>query len=123
MAEFCLDVLIMLRVSCDCANHLSHSCSGALTSIVANPEMKWYLAVLTAVSAALTRWLCGSTNWMLVFWLMMYFLMALEHSLSKTCSLGARFRSCRYSYMSLNTAIMDSSLRFFIGRSKIALIL
>jgi hypothetical protein len=58
------DALSKLRVFCTCDANLSHSCSGNSLSVVARAIMNVALNVWMALSAALTLWLCGSTNCM-----------------------------------------------------------
>ncbi len=78
----------IFNVSSTCGRNSSHSWRGQCVSTVASAAMKCSLKVVMARSAALTRWLCGGTRWMLIFSDLMYFSTAAEHSLSITFSVG-----------------------------------
>ena len=89
MDAFCIDVRSKLIVSCIWGRNLSYSCIGQSLSTVASAAMMWYFIAFTAGSAALTRWLCGSTNLIATLSALTYFWTALEHSLSIMCNFVA----------------------------------
>ena len=99
MAALSRDVCRRFSVSCVWGRKRSQSWIGRFTSNMAKAAIMWYFAALTAVSAAFTRWLCGSTSWMSVSWLRRNALIALEHSFSRTWSRGWIPRSQRYAYV------------------------
>ena len=120
MAALSRNVRRRLSVSCIWGRKRSQSWIGQFTSSVAKAANMWYFAALTAVSAAFTRWLCGSTSWMSVSWLRRNALIALEHSLSRTWSRGWIPCSQRYAYSSWNVLTMLSSFRAASGRRRMA---
>ena len=58
-------------------------------SVEYRPEMKWFLHVWMALSAALRLWLWGGTPWKSIEWRLNYNLMSSEHSLSSIRNLGS----------------------------------
>ena len=110
----------MLSVSCACGTNCVHSTSGKSSSQVHSPAMKWLLYVRMARSAALTRWLCGSTSCTpMSASSFKYFTIAFDAMLSKMLNLGLNPLFLRYSIFSLNTSIIVSSFVFAIGSTRI----
>jgi hypothetical protein len=78
----------MLQVMVACCAKWDHSWKGKFLSVMHKPLMKWFLKVCMARSAALTRWLYGSTSWMLQFFVVRNCLMGALAWLSVTLSVG-----------------------------------
>ncbi len=76
----------MFKVSLICGRNSSQSWRGQSISTVVRVAMKCSLKVAMVRLAALTRWLCRGTSWMLIDLDQMYFLTAEEHLLSITFS-------------------------------------
>jgi len=78
-------------------------------STVARAAMKCSSNVAMALSAALTRWLCGGMSWMLICSDLMYFSTAAKHSLSITFSAGWYPPVLRVVITSLNAVVHCAS--------------
>ena len=72
------DLQRILNVSCACIIKLHHSIDGILPSHVLKPVIVWILKVVIVWYAALTQWLCGSTNCSFIFPPSMYFWLPLK---------------------------------------------
>ncbi len=90
-------------------------------STVARAAMKCSSNVAMALSAALTRWLCGGMSWMLICSDLMYFSTAAKHSLSITFSAGWYPPVLRVVITSLNAVTMDASVQEGMAQTMIAL--
>ena len=78
------------------------------------------MKVFIAYSAALTRWLCGSTKYSFIFSSSGYFLAAFEATLSMMLKTGLKHLFVRYVMFSLNVSIVEVSVISFTGVDKIA---
>ena len=80
---FLRDVLNMFNVSISCSGKLPHRLTGKSLLVARSPEKNISLKVWTALSAVLTRWLCGSAifYWLLCF-VIIYSLILFDASLS-----------------------------------------
>ena len=81
----------MFSVSCACLMSLHHRTDGKSSSHVQSPAMVWFLKVLMARSAALERWLCGSTDCILIPLSSRYDFTAFVATLSMMLKTGLKF--------------------------------
>ena len=94
-----LDLWIMFNLVAGWFANWSHNCVRHWLSVDHKPLMKWFLNVWMARSAALTRWLVGSTNCYLQFFERRYFLRGVTAWFSVTLKVGL----CPFPVNSLNT--------------------
>ena len=80
--------LIIFNFIVACGSSQHHRCIGKHVSVLEIPALKWYFHVLMARSSALTRWICGSTNWYSIFFCLLYFLRLSDASLSNQWTRG-----------------------------------
>ena len=66
-------------------------------------------------SAEFTRWLCGSTSFILMFFYSRYFFTDLEATLPMMLKTGLKPCFVKYVIFSLKISIVDSSFRFLTG--------
>ena len=77
------------------------------------------LNVLIACSAAFTRWLCGSTGFIMMLSYYRYFLNDLDATLSMMLKTGLNPLFVKYVMFSLKVPIMDLSFKYFTGVARI----
>ena len=103
----------MFSVSCACFMSLHHRTDGKYSPHVQSPEMVWFLKVWMARSAALERWLCGSTSCVLMPSSSRYDLTVFVATLSMMLNTGLKFRFFKYSMFVLKAATVVSFFYFF----------
>ena len=111
----------MFSVSCACFMSLHHRLDGKSTSHVQSPAMVSFLKVWMTRSAALERWLCGSTSCILMPSSSRYVLTAFVATLSMMLNTGLKFRFLKYSMFVLNASTVVSFFKFFTGVVRMAL--
>ena len=84
---FILDPRSRFSVNSACGKSLSHIGSGKLEGVVQKLEMRWFVAVWIARSAAFAWWLWGGTSCLVTPWDFRKSLISWEHSLSRNCRL------------------------------------
>lgn len=112
----------MFSESCACGINLLHIAAGQFGSIVQNPAMRWFLKVWIALSAAFTRWLCGSTNCILMLLASRYVCTVLLATLSIILNCGLKPRLVRYSTLLRYASMMEVSLTSVTGVARMALV-
>ena len=103
----------MLSVSCACFMCLHHRTDGKSSAHVQSPTMVLFLKVWMERSAALERWLCGSTSCILMPSSSRYDLTAFVATLSMMLNTGLKFRFLKDSMFVLNAYTVVSFLNFY----------
>ena len=80
--------LIIFSSIVACGVSQNHRCIGKWVSTLERPSMKWYFHFLMPRSAALTRWMCGGTNWYSISFCLLYFLRLSDDSLPNQWTRG-----------------------------------
>ena len=111
----------MLSVSCACFISLHHRTDGKSSSHVHSPSMVWFLKVWMSRSAALERWLWGSTSCILMPSSSRYDLTAFVATLSMMLNTVLKFRFLKYSMFVLNASTVVSFFKFFTDVARMAL--
>ena len=111
----------MFSVSCACFMSLHHRTDGKSSSHMQSPAMVWFLKVWMARSAALERWLCGSTSCILMPSSSRYYLTDFVATLSMMLNTGLKFRFFKYSMCVLNASTVVSFFKIFTGVARMAL--
>ena len=104
----------MFSVSCACLMSLHHRMDGKSSLHVQSPAMVWSLKVWMACSAALERWLCGSTSCILMPLSSRYDFTAFVATLSMMLNTGLKLRFFKYSMFVLNAATVVSFFKFLL---------
>ena len=107
------EVLIIFKLSCESFISLHHRAEVNRLSHVLSPEMVWFLNVWIARSSLLTRWLCVSTSYILIFFSSRYFLSSFEATLLMMLKTVLKPLFVKYVIFSLNVATVDSSFGFY----------
>ena len=108
------EVRNMLSVSCACLMSLHHRTDGKSLAYVQSPAMVWFLKVWMARSAALERWLCGSTSCIFMPSSSRYVLTVFVATLSMMLNTSLKFRFFSYSIFVLNASTVVSFLNFLL---------
>ena len=102
------EVRNIFSVSCACLMTLHHMKDGKSLSHVQSPAIVCFLKVWMARSAALERWLYGSTSCILIPSSSRYDLTAFVATLLMMLNTGLKFRFLKYSMFVLNASTVVS---------------
>ena len=111
----------MLSVMVAWGKRWSHNNKGKIGSTVHRAAMKWFLKVLTALSAAFLQCMCGGTSWNCISESSKYFLRSSDISISMMWSLGVNPRCLNLSLIFVITLMMQGPVLLLSGVVRILL--